>query len=174
MADFREALCKFYIKERGVYFERDSVFRVLGKRQTGTKKDKFKLYCRKTILDQYFFYTTTSNYEVTDPNLTVIVNTTDWEEVSSPRLQSEPTFICLLHFDVLTFQEIFNKYITSKFIQVATLSSDRWNDLKQKYEEHRETLRSQKLDAMNIADFAILGVDSQQELAGAVARLGLD
>ena len=169
-----ETLCRAYLTERAVYFEKDSLFKATHKAQTGTSKDKFKLYCRKNALDQYFFYTTTSNINTCDPALTVTVSPADWEEVESPRLKNEDTHINILHFDVLIFSEILGKFIVRRFTRVAALSTVKWEELREKYLNEKERLATLQLDAMNVANFALLGVDSQDELNESLARLGLN
>ena len=168
---YQEKLCRIFLKERHVYFEPDSLFKVLGILQSGTTKPKYKLFCRKSILDMYFFLTTTSNEYATDPALSINVQPADWENPSFP-FDKEGTCICFYHFDVMTFADILTKVTTRRFSDKGTLTESKFKELKQKYVTNREKLKRTKLDALNIADFAILGVDSG--VSDSLTRLGLN
>lgn len=175
MSDFRETLCRLFIKERHVYLQFDSEFRVKGKAETGTKKAKFKLFCRKTPFDLYFFYTTNSNSEKLEPELTIEVSPSDWDYEDGKTFHTSQSYICINHYDVMPFSMILTSYLTSNFKYVALLSEAKFQELRNLYTTAKLKLSAQRLkkETTNIADFALLGVDFQEELNEVVGRLGL-
>ena len=72
----------------------------------------------------------------------------------------------------MTFADILTKVTTRRFSDKGTLTESKFKELKQKYVTNREKLKRTKLDALNIADFAILGVDSG--VSDSLTRLGLN
>lgn len=164
MPDYREVLCRALIVIGSLYTVQY---------RTGGFKEKYQIYLRKTLLDIYIFYTTTSNQKTIDKDISICIEPTDWEDIEIDGLKNSNTHVVLDHINPMSFKEIFAKRLLNHFSYSGNLSEVKIEELKDKFIDSKKSLLNARInaDVKKIGDFAILGLEEDAFIDGALNRM---